>query len=348
MGRRRFLGAAALSAAAIAMGRTPGGAFPTKAFALATEDSLAVDALALDLGGAVAWFNSPGLTVDSLRGKVVLVDIWTYSCINSLRQLPYIGAWAAKYRDAGLVVIGVHTPEFTFEHDHANVQWAVSNYRVAYPVPMDNNYAIWRSLHNEYWPADYLIDGKGNLRYHHFGEGAYPVSERHIQQLLEEDGATNVPSGTVHVSGQGVEAPASGTQETPETYIGSQRAENFVSPLPATLSQNHWGLSGLWKVGKESAVLESAPGTIVFRFHARDLHLIVAPGMNGKPVRFKVTLDGREPGSDHGLDVAADGTGAVREPRLHQLIRQQGPVRDRTFQIQFFDPGVLAYDFTFG
>src|SRR5215472_17393801 len=248
-------------------------------------------ARALDLSGAVAWFNSAPLTDQSLRGKVVLVDIWTYSCINSLRQLPYVTRWAAKYKDAGLVVIGVHTPEFPFEHEHANVAWAVNNFRVAYPVPMDNNYAIWRSLNNEYWPADYLIDGQGRVRYHHFGEGEYARSEHMIQQLLKENGATNVPGGTVTITEQDIEAPASSSVRSPETYVGSDRAEHRVEPLTATLDLNQWGLRGSWTIKPQSGVLERPPGAIVFRFHARDLHLVMGSA-TGKRVRFRVTLDG--------------------------------------------------------
>lgn len=301
----------------------------------------------LDLTGAVGWFNSAPVTAQSLRGKVVLVDIWTYSCINSLRQLPYVTRWAAKYKDAGLVVVGVHTPEFPFEYERANVAWAVNNFRVIYPVPMDNNYAIWRSLNNEYWPADYLMDGQGRVRYHHFGEGSYAESEHMIQQLLKENGATNVPSGTVTVTEENIEAPPSQSIGTPETYVGSARAERRVEPLAPTLARNQWGLSGMWTIKPQSAVLERLPGTIVFRFHARDLHLVMGSA-NGKPVRFRVMLDGAQPGEAHGLDVAPDGTGEIREPRLYQLIRQRDQVQDRTFTIEFLDPGAEAYSFTFG
>jgi thiol-disulfide isomerase/thioredoxin len=313
-----------------------------------------------DFSGAVAWINSAPLSDPSLRGKVVLVDIWTYSCINSLRQLPSIKSWAAKYKDAGLVVIGVHSPEFTFEKQRANVAWAVAERKVTYPVPMDNHFAIWQSFNNEYWPADYLMDGKGRIRYHHFGEGSYAESEHAIQELLKENGATNVPGGTVDASGVGIEAPASGTEASPETYVGYRRAERFASPesvardaprmysAPARLALNQWGLRGSWTVGVESGVLAAAPGAIVFRFHARDLHLVLGPTMAGKPIRFKVTLDGAPPGDAHGVDTAPDGTGEIREPRLYQLIRQKGTVDDRTFEIEFLDPGVAAYAFTFG
>jgi thiol-disulfide isomerase/thioredoxin len=300
-----------------------------------------------DLSGAVGWFNSAPLTTQSLRGKVVLVDIWTYSCINSLRQFPYIMRWAAKYKDAGLVVIGVHTPEFPFEYDRANVAWAIDHFKVPYPVPMDNNYAIWHSLDNEYWPADYLFDGKGQVRYHHFGEGDYAESEHMIQQLLKENGAKNVPGGTVTVTDTDIEEPPSNSIGSPETYIGSRRAERRVDPLPATLALNQWGLTGSWTIASQSGTLASAPGAIVFRFHSRDLHLVMGSA-SGKPVRFRVTLDGAQPGDAHGLDVAPDGSGQVREPRLYQLIRQGKDIRDRTFKIEFLEPGAEAYSFTFG
>ncbi len=314
---------------------------------MATAALVGASASALDLSGAVGWFNSAPVADQSLRGKVVLVDVWTYSCINSLRQLPYVTRWAAKYKAAGLVVIGVHTPEFPFEKERANVAWAVQNLGLTYPVPMDNNYAIWRSLDNEYWPADYLIDGQGRVRYHHFGEGDYAQSERMIQQLLKENGATSVPGGTVTITETNIEAPPSQSVESPETYLGSARAARRVEPLPATLALNQWGWTGAWSVAPQSVVLQRLPGAIVFRFHARDLHL-VAGSANGKPVRFRVTLDGAPPGSAHGIDVAPSGTGEIRQPRLYQLIRQTSPVQDRTFEIEFLDPGAVAYSFTFG
>jgi thiol-disulfide isomerase/thioredoxin len=312
------------------------------------------------LDGAVAWLNSSPVTSASLRGKVVLVDIWTYSCINSLRQLPYIQGWAAKYKEAGLVVIGVHTPEFTFEKDQTNVERAVNGLQIAYPVPMDNNYRIWQAFSNEYWPADYLVDAKGRIRYHHFGEGDYGATERMIQQLVREAGATGVDASTVSDTARGIEAPPSRDVRSPETYAGYRRGERFASPervsqdsparysLPAKLSLNDWGVSGSWNIGGEMAQLITAPGTIVFRFHARDLHMVLGPGKDGKPVRFRVRLDGAVPGGDAGGDVAADGTGEIREPRLYQLIRQKQEGGDRTFEIEFLDPGVQAYSFTFG
>jgi thiol-disulfide isomerase/thioredoxin len=314
-----------------------------------------------DLGGAVAWLNSAPLSRKSLRGKVVLVNFWTYSCINSLRPLPYVKSWAAKYQDAGLVVMGVHTPEFSFEKERANVEQALRDLKVTYPVPMDSDYRIWQAFHNEYWPAFYLIDGKGRIRYHRFGEGEYSESERAIQELLKENGATGLNGSTVNVSADGVEAaPGNATAQSPETYIGYRRAEHFAPPErlahdsrqtynpPARLSLDQWGLSGLWNVGAESAELQAAPGKIVFRFQGRDLHLVLGPTKDGKPARFRVKLDGERPGGDCGTDSAPQGTGEVREPRLYQLIRQRGQVRDRNFEIEFLDPGVQAFVFTFG
>ena len=313
-----------------------------------------------DLGGAIGWLNSAPLNGKSLRGKVVLVDFWTYTCINSLRPLPYVKSWAAKYKDAGLVVIGVHTPEFSFEHEPVNVQNSLHDLNVTYPVAVDSNYKIWQAFNNQYWPAQYLIDGKGRIRYHHFGENDYGEIERVIQQLLKENGVTGLDSSTVSVSAVGVEAAPSNSVQSPETYVGYRQAEHFASPEraahnspktyspPARPSLNQWGLIGSWNVGAESAVLQAAPGKIVFRFHGRDLHLVLAPTKDGKPVRFKVTLDGVAPGDNSGADSAPDGTGEVREPRLYQLIRQKGQIRDRTFEIEFIDPGVQALDFTFG
>jgi thiol-disulfide isomerase/thioredoxin len=312
------------------------------------------------LGGAIAWFNSAPLSDKSLRGKVVLVNFWTYSCINSLRELPYMKAWAAKYKDAGLVVIGVHTPEFSFEKEAPNVKQALLDLQVTYPVAVDSNYAIWQAFHNDYWPANYFIDGQGRIRHHHFGEGEYRDSERVIQELLTENGATGLDGNAVRISAGGVEAPPGGDVQSPETYVGYRQAERFVSPerleqdfrkiysLPASPALNQWGLGGSWNVGVESGVLQAVPGKIVFRFHSRDLHMVLGPMQNGKAVRFKVTLDGAAPGNDCGVDTAPDGAGEVREPRLYQLIRQKGQLDDRTFEIEFLDPGVQAFSFTFG
>jgi thiol-disulfide isomerase/thioredoxin len=299
-----------------------------------------------DLNGAVAWLNSAPLSSKSLQGKVVLVNFWTYSCINSLRELPYVKGWAARYKDAGLVVIGVHAPEFGFEKERVNVENAVRELKVTFPVPMDNNRTIWEAFHNEYWPADYLIDGKGRIRYHHFGEGDYRESELAIQELLRENGAAGMDGSTLSLSAPGIEAPPGGDTESPETYVGYEHAERLVSH--ATLSLNQWRLAGPWAEGAEKASLRTAPGKIVFRFHARDLHMVLGPATTGKPVRFRATLDGAAPGADSGVDSAPDGSGKVQEPRLYQLIRQKGPIQDRTFEIEFLDPGVRAFSFTFG
>ncbi len=314
-----------------------------------------------DLSGAVAWLNSPPLTANSLKRKVVLIDFWTYSCINCLRALPYVEGWAEKYKDAGLVVIGVHTPEFAFEKDRSNVEKAVRDLKVSYPVAIDSNYAIWKAFNNEYWPAHYFIDGKGRIRYHHFGEGEYGESERVIRELLKENGAQLASSGVIAVSGAGAEAaPDAADRSSPETYVGYHRAQHFASTEAiahdskraytpqARLSLNQWALGGSWKVGEESAVLQTAPGKIIFRFHARDLHLVLGTTNAGKPVRFRVRLDGTPPGDDHGADTDNNGSGTVKDHRLYQLIRQKGPVEDRTFEIEFLDPGVQAFAFTFG
>ena len=313
-----------------------------------------------DLDGAIGWRNTAPLRRKSLRGKVVLVNFWTYSCINSLRALPYMNGWAAKYKDAGLVVIGVHTPEFSFEAERTNVDAALRDLQISYPVAIDSNRIVWQSFHNEYWPADYIIDGKGRIRYHRFGEGAYVEAEHVIQQLLKENGATNLDENPVRISANGVEAPPSSTVKSPETYIGYRQAERFASPgrfardsgktysIPEDPSLNQWGLGGWWDVGAESAVGQASAGCLVFRFHARDLHLVLGPTRKGKPVRFKVTLDGVALGENSGVDCSPDGSGEVREPRLYQLIRQKSPVQDRTFKIEFLDPGVQAFSFTFG
>jgi thiol-disulfide isomerase/thioredoxin len=314
-----------------------------------------------DLSGAVAWLNSTPLSSKSLKGKVVLVDFWTYSCINCLRALPYVEGWAAKYKDAGLVVIGVHTPEFAFEKERTNVEKAVRDLKVNYPVAIDNDYKIWQAFNNEYWPAHYFIDGKGRVRYHHFGEGEYAESERVIQELLKENGAQLSSSAPISVAGAGAEAAPDGANvRSPETYIGYHRAEHFASTEPIAhdsrraytpqprLSLNQWALGGSWNVSAESAVLQASPGKIVFRFHARDLHLVLGTTKEGKPVRFAVKLDGTPPGEDHGADADSGGTGTVQGHRLYQLIRQHGPVEDRTFEIEFLDPGVQAFAFTFG
>ncbi|WP_456025364.1 cytochrome c biogenesis protein DipZ [Pseudomonas capeferrum] len=325
------------------------------------SDSLPIEGALPALDGAVQWLNSPPLSAEALKGKVVLVDFWTYSCINCLRSLPYVKAWAAKYHDQGLVVIGVHAPEFAFERDVSNVTKAMTDLGITYPVAIDNNYKIWRAFNNQYWPAHYFADAKGQIRYHHFGEGNYAESERVIQQLLREAGATNVAGGLIEADAKGVQqAPDMNEVQSPETYLGFQRAQNFVTtgtlgtdtvvnyPAAGTLALNNWTLEGPWNVGGQQATLDQADGRIVYRFHARDLHLVLGPGADGKPVRFKVTIDGQAPGEAHGTDVAPDGSGTVTEQRLYQLVRQPGAVQDRTFSIEFLDPHVAAYAFTFG
>ncbi|WLG91418.1 cytochrome c biogenesis protein DipZ [Pseudomonas cucumis] len=313
------------------------------------------------LGGAVQWLNSPPLTAQALKGKVVLVDFWTYSCINCLRTLPYVKAWAEKYRDQGLVVIGVHTPEFAFERDVGNVTKAMKDLGITYPVAIDNDYKVWRAFNNQYWPAHYFADAQGRIRYHHFGEGKYAESERVIQQLLRETGAAKVADGLINARAEGVQlAPNMNEVRSPETYVGYRRAEHFVADIdlapdkvmayspPSQLALNNWSLDGQWTVGPERAVSNAPASRIVYRFHARDLHLVLGPGADGKPVRFKVLIDGKPPGDAHGVDVAPDGSGSVIEQRLYQLVRQTAGVKDRTFSIEFLDPGVSAYAFTFG
>ncbi|NVZ97604.1 cytochrome c biogenesis protein DipZ [Pseudomonas sp. D6002] len=325
------------------------------------SDTLPVEGQLPPLDGAVQWLNSEPLTAEALKGKVVLVDFWTYSCINCLRTLPYVKAWAEKYRDQGLVVIGVHAPEFAFERDVNNVTKAMKDLGITYPVAIDNNYKIWRAFNNQYWPAHYFADAKGQIRYHHFGEGDYAESERVIQQLLREAGATKVAGGLIEADAKGIQAaPDMNEVQSPETYLGFQRAENFVTtgtlgtdkvvnyPAAGNLALNNWTLEGQWNVGGQQATLAAANGKIVYRFHARDLHLVLGPGADGKPVRFKVSIDGQAPGDSHGTDVAPDGSGTVTEQRLYQLVRQPGAVKDRTFTIEFLDPQVAAYAFTFG
>jgi thiol-disulfide isomerase/thioredoxin len=300
------------------------------------------------LSYATEWINSPPLTAESLRGKVVLVQFWTYSCINWIRTVPYVRAWAQKYRDQGLVVIGVHAPEFEFERQLANARWGAENFEVDYPVAVDNDFAIWGAFSNQYWPALFLIDGRGRIRYRHFGEGEYEQSERVIQKLLVEAGAGGIGRNLVSVIPQGAEAPADWDNvKSPETYVGSERSENRVSP-DTRLRLNQWALVGDWRIQKQAAVLEEANGRIVYRFHARDLNLVMGPGAQGKPVRIRVLIDGQPPGRAHGVDVDEQGNGTIAEPRMYQLIRQPGRVGDRQFEIQFLDPGVEAFVFTFG
>ena len=338
---------------------TVGRGVPTNT-APADLNNLPVEGVMPPLSGATTWINSPPLTREQLRGKVVVVDFWTYSCINCLRALPYVRAWAEKYKDQGLVVIGVHTPEFAFEKSEANVREAVARLGVAYPVAMDNDFAVWRAFKNQYWPAHYFIDAQGRIRHHHFGEGDYDGSERVIQQLLKEAGAADVASDLVQVQAQGAEAAADMAQlASPETYVGYARAENFRSPGgfardavktygPAALRLNDWSLTGPWRVTREHAALTAPGGRLAFRFKARDLHLVMGPGQGDAGLRFRVRIDGAAPGSDAGSDIDAQGQGRIDRQRLYQLVRQSGPVGERTFEIEFLDPGVQVFAFTFG
>jgi thiol-disulfide isomerase/thioredoxin len=309
---------------------------------------------------ANAWLNSPALAAPALRGKVVLVDFWTYTCINWLRTLPYIRAWHEKYRDQGLAVIGVHAPEFSFEKDLDNVRRAVKDMRIAYPVAVDNEHAIWRAFRNQYWPALYFIDAHGRVRHRQFGEGAYDQSEMVIQMLLAEAGNRGSEGDPVAVDARGIEAAADWRSlKSPENYLGYARTENFASAgaapdrphryeVPERLRLNEWGLSGDWTIKRETAVLNAPNGRVAYRFHARDLHLVMGPAAPGTPVRFRVLIDGQPPGAAHGIDVDEQGYGILAEQRLHQLIRQPKPIVDRRFELEFLGPGAEVFAFTFG
>ena len=315
----------------------------------------------VSLEQASEWLNSPPLTPSALRGKVVLIDFWTYTCINWLRTLPYVRAWAEKYRDQGLVVIGVHAPEFAFEKNINNVRWAVKDMKIDYPIAVDSDHVIWRAFKNQYWPALYFIDSQGRVRHHHFGEGGYEQSEMIIQALLTEAGIGTINREPVPVNAQGVEAAADWSSlRSAENYVGYARTQNFASPggavldkprmyqLPARLRLNDWALSGDWTVKNDAAVLNTPNGRIVYRFHARDLHLVMGPAAPGTSVRFRVLIDGRPPGAAHGIDLDEQGDGTVTEQRLYQLIRQPKPIADRQFEIEFLGSGVEAFAFTFG
>ena len=310
--------------------------------------------------GATGWLNSPPLTAADVRGKVVLVDFWTYTCINWLRTLAYVRAWAEKYDDRGLVVVGVHTPEVPFERDVENVRQAAKDMRVEYPIALDSDYAVWRAFANRYWPAVYIADAQGQIRHHQFGEGQYEECERAIQQLLREAGE-GIGEDLVSVAADGFEAQADWTNlGSPETYLGYEQAQNFASPggaafdeprtyvVPDSLKLNHWALSGDWTIESGASVLNRADGGIAFRFHARDVHLVMGPGSRGTSVSFRVLVDGEPPGDAHGLDADEQGLGTLVQQRLHQLIRERGSITDRTFEITFLGPGVEAYAFTFG
>jgi thiol-disulfide isomerase/thioredoxin len=350
-GRRALLGTAAMTIAAVHASLF-GGRLRAEAKRVPRELAALVR--------ASEWLNSPRLTADSLNGKVVLVDFWTYTCINWLRTLPYVRAWAHKYQH-GLTVIGVHTPEFPFEHNVNNVRRAMQQLRVEFPIVIDNDYAIWRAFDNQYWPALYLIDARGRVRHHQFGEGEYQNSERAIQRLLKDAGVSLVNDGVVSVDGSGFEVAADWVNlRSPETYIGYARSENFASPdrvrrdeprtyrTPSRLALNQWSLAGDWTIARTATVLNRAPGQILYRFHARDVHLVMGPSRPEIAVPFRVTIDGQPPGTAHGLDVDEGGNGTLREQRLYQLVRQPKPIVDRTLAIDFLAPGVEAFAFTFG
>jgi thiol-disulfide isomerase/thioredoxin len=311
--------------------------------------------------GATAWINSPPLTAADLRGKVVLVEFWTYTCVNWRRTLPYVSAWAEKYKDKGLIVIGVHTPEFSFEKDVTNVREATKEIGIKFPVAVDSGYAIWGAFYNQYWPALYFVDAQEHIRHHQFGEGDYAQSEAIIQQLLTQAGNSGVSREVASVVASGAQAAADWQDlKSPETYVGYERSETFASPggarldesrvyaRPVRLELNQWALLGEWTIGKEATVLSQPNGRIVYRFHARDLNLIMGTATRGASVHFRVLIDGQPPGAAHGVDVDAQGNGTVTGPRMYQLIRQPQPIVDREFVIEFLDPGVEAFDFTFG
>jgi thiol-disulfide isomerase/thioredoxin len=371
--RRRLFGIAAMTLAAAQLGmtrsaraqssKTKPADLPTIKMQKMTPAAvqLPIEGKLPSLGSATEWLNSQALTPADLRGKVVLIDFWTYSCINWMRSLPYVRAWAEKYKDQGLVVIGVHAPEFAFEQNVHDVRRAAKDMRIDYPIAIDNDHAIWRAFKNEYWPALYFVDAQGHIRHRQFGEGEYEQSEMIIQRLLAEAGIGGTGHELVSVDARGAEAAADwGSLKSPENYLGYERTENFASPggavlnkrrvyaAPARLTLNHWALSDDWTVEKQAIVLNKANGRIAYRFHARDLHLVMRPAARGKSVRFRVLIDGHAPGAAHGIDVDDQGNGTVTAPRLYQLIRQPKPIVDRQFEIAFLDPGIEAYAFTFG
>ena len=354
--RRRFLANAVMTIGAVQLGIAGyANADTPTATRLPSEGEFPA------MSGAAGWLNSRPLTARGLHGSVVLVNFWTFSCINSIRVLPYLRAWAAKYRKQGLIVIGVQAPEFEFEKKIDNVRWAVKDRMIDYPIAIDNDLAIWRAFNNEYWPALYFIDARGQIRHHQFGEGEYERSERVIQQLLGEAGVQGIGRELAKVEGVDIEAAPDWTDlRSPESYVGYDRAENFASSggeisdtrhiyvCPSMLKLNHWAFSGDWTAKKQFALLNASGGQITYRFHARDLHLIMGPSAPGTTVRFHVAIDGQPPGIAHGADVDGQGKGTVTQQRLYQLIRQPQPIADRQFEIEFLDPGVEAFDFTFG
>ena len=354
-GRRRFL-----SRAAMTIGATHAGLFGRLFVGDAAAAAQRVPRELAFIGRGTEWLNSPPLTAESLLGKVVVVDFCTYTCINWLRTLPYLRAWSKKYTQ-GAIVIGVHTPEFAFEQDLNNVRRALQQIHVEHPIVIDNDYAIWRAFNNQYWPALYLVDARGRVREHQFGEGGYDTSERALQRLLKEAGVSGIEDGVVSVDGRGLEAAADWANlRTPETYVGYERTENFASPdaarrdqrrtyrAPSRLALNQWSLAGEWTFGRQGTVLNTTPGRIVYRFHARDVHLVMGPSRAGSAVRCRVSIDGQAPGPAHGLDIDEHGNGTLTEQRLYHLVRQRTPIVDRTFAIDFLDAGVESFSFTFG
>jgi len=353
--RRRFLGTAAMTIAAAHFGATGGAkAQSAEAVPLPIEGELPP-------ATATEWLNSKPLTAADLRGKIALIDFWTYSCINWRRSLPYVRAWAEKYKDQGLVVIGVHTPEFDFEKVVDNVRQAAKEMKIDYPIAIDNDHAIWRAFKNDYWPALYFVDAKGHIRHHYLGEGEYEQSERIIQQLLAEAGIAGIDTKLVSVDARGAEAAADlASLKSPENYVGYERTENFASPggavlgkprvyaAPVRLRLNHWALSGDWTMEKQATALNKANGRIAYCFHARDLHIVMGPAERGTSVRFRVLINGKPPGAAHGVDADEQGNGTVTEQRLYQLIRQPKPIGNRQFTIEFLDSGVEVLSFTFG
>jgi thiol-disulfide isomerase/thioredoxin len=354
--RRRFLRTTAMTIAAAQIGMLGcAKAEPYDPLRLSVEGQMP------SLEGATGWLNSKPLSASGLRGRVVLIDFWTYTCINWRRTLPYIRAWSAKYKDDGLIVIGAHSPEFTFERNADNVRWAVKSMGIEYPVAIDSDLAIWRAFDNEYWPALYFIDAQGRIRHHQFGEGESALSETVIQHLLAEAKLSDADHGLVSVHAHGAEAAADwGSLRSQENYVGYERTDNFASPggvvrnkphvyvAPTQLQLNHWALSGDWTLGKEATVLNQTNGRIAYRFHARDLHLVMGPVARGTSVRFRVFVAGQPPLTAHGVDVDEQGNGTAIEQRLYQLIRQSEPIADQRFEIEFLDPGAEAYSFAFG
>jgi thiol-disulfide isomerase/thioredoxin len=358
--RRQFLRAAALTVA----GATGLGVVTSlygQSGKAPAESRLPTQGQMPSLGGVTEWLNTKPLAAGDLRGKVVLINFWTYSCINWRRQLPYVRAWAERYGSQGLLVIGVHSPEFAFEKNVGNVRWAAKEMRVDYPVAIDSNFATWRAFKNQYWPALYFVDARGRIRHHQFGEGEYDKSEVVIQRLLADVGTGGGKQGPVSVVGDGAEAPADWNElKSPENYVGYERTEGFASrggpipdqrrpyTIPAALKLNQWALAGDWTIEKRRIVLNRASGRIAYRFHARDLHLVMGPSSPGTSVRFRMLIDGDVPGTAHGIDVDDQGNGRVTESRMYQLIRQPKPILDRRFDIEFIDSGVEAFSFTFG